>query len=70
MVKDNDKLMISYDFVNKRCSFYYNGDLIGVHENLSNKLYPSISCVHKSQFECAKWKLFYAKRCYNVGLLG
>ena len=58
----NGTFEIRFDFIQKKCSFYYNGKFVATfHDELPEKLYPAMSCYGVHKFECTKWELFYDK---------
>ena len=53
---------VRFDFIEKKCSFYYNGKFVVVfNDDIPNKFYPAISCYGTHEFECTKFELYYKK---------
>ena len=61
-VKQDDKFEIRFDFIKKQSSCYWNGNLLGILDDiLSDKIYPAITITSDHEIECTKWELFYIK---------
>ena len=57
-----DKFEIQFDFIEKQCSCFWNGEIIGIlDDKLPDKIYPAMSSWGHHEFECTKWELFYIK---------
>ena len=54
-----DRLRLHFDFTERKCSAFYNGDFLGVlSEDLPRKLYLAASLLYaNSSFECTLFEL-------------